>query len=104
MDFEIIRPKQYQDKIRNYHLFVDGKKVSEIKPASSQIISIPDHSTYIQVKIDWCSSPKFDVSSAKSNKLVIKNSMGGSLLKSLILPLYYITFGKNKYLTIENPI
>ena len=104
MDFEIIRPKQYQDKIRNYHLFVDGKKLVEIKPASSQIVSIPDHSKYIQVKIDWCSSPKFYIDSSKSNKLVIKNSMAGNFLKSLILPLYYITFGKGKYLKIENPI
>jgi hypothetical protein len=102
MDIEIIRPKQFQDKIRNYHLYVDGNKFIKIRPNSSQVISLPSHTKFIQAKIDWCSSPKFYLDNSPSQKLIIKNKISGSFFKALILPLYYITFGKNKYLTIES--
>jgi hypothetical protein len=104
MDIELVRPKQFQNKIRNYHLYVDGKKITELTPNSSQVVSIPDYSKYIQAKIDWCSSPKYYLDGSSSKKLIVKNSMDGGLLKTLILPVYNITFGKNKYLAIEDYI
>jgi hypothetical protein len=102
MDIEIIRPKQFRDKIRNYYLYADDKKLIKIKPNSSQIISVPSHTKFIQAKIDWCSSPKFYLDNSPTQKLIVKNRMNGGFLKSLILPLYYITLGKKKYLKIEN--
>lgn len=104
MEIEITRPKQYQDKIRDYHLIIDGEKVAKIKPNSTQTINIPDNAEYIQAKIDWCSSPKLYVKDLTSNKILVKNSFAGNFIKALFLPLYYITFGKGKYLTIENNI
>lgn len=101
MDIELTRPKQFQDKIRNYQLYINEQKFIDIPPNSSQVISIPDHTKYIQARIDWCSSPKYYLSDTKAKKLVIKNSMGGGFLKALILPLYYITIARKKYLTIE---
>jgi len=102
MDIELIRPKQFKDRVRNYHLYVDGKKFIKITPNSSQVISIPNHTKYIQVKIDWCSSPKYYFKSSNAKKLVVKNAMKGGFLKALISSLYYISFGKSKYLTIKN--
>jgi hypothetical protein len=102
MDIEIIRPKQFQDKIRDYHLYVDGNKFINIKPNSTQVISIPSHTKYIEAKIDWCSSPKFYLDNSPSKKLIVRNRNPGGFLKAIILPLYYITFGKRKYLKIEN--
>lgn len=104
MDIEIIRPKQYQDKIRNYHLIIDGKPLSKLKPNSTLKISIPDDAEYIQAKIDWCTSPRFYIKDIKSNKLIVKNRLGGNFIKALFMPIYYITFGKNKYLAIESGI
>lgn len=104
MEIEIIRPKQYQDKIRDYHLEVDGKKLIEVKPNSKFTLTIPDDAEYIQAKIDWCSSPKFYIKDIKSNKVTIKNTFSGNFLKAIFSPLYYITIGKNKYLTIESGI
>jgi len=104
MDIELIRPKQFQDKTRNYHLYVDGKKFVKVTPNSTQLISIPNHTKYIQVKIDWCSSPKYYFKSSNAKKLIVRNAMKGSFVKTLILSAYYITFKKNKYLTIENCI
>jgi len=105
MEIQITRPNQFQDKIRNYNLIIDGEKVTEIKPNSTQKISIPDNAEYIQAKIDWCSSPIFYINSLTSDKLIVKNSFGDSLIKILLFfGLYYITFGKEKYLVIENDI
>lgn len=102
MDLEIIRPKQFQYKIRDYHLFVDGNKFTKIKPNSSQVISVPSHTKYIQAKIYWCSSPKYYLDNSPAKKLIIKNRITGGFLKALILPLYYITFGKRRYLQIQD--
>lgn len=102
MDIELIRPKQFQDRSRSYHLYVDGKKFIKVRPNSSQVISIPNHTKYIQAKIDWCSSRKYYFRDAKYKKLVVKNAITGGFLKALILPIYYITFGKNRYLTIQS--
>ena len=105
MEIKISRPNQLQDKIRNYHLIADGKIVAEIKPNSVQSISIPENTEYIQAKIDWCTSPRFYISNLTTNKIIVKNSFGDSLLKIILLVgIYYITFGKGKYLLIENDI
>lgn len=102
MDIEVTRPKQFLDKVRNYHLYVDGNKLTKIKPNSTQIISIPSHTKFIEAKIDWCSSPKFYLDNYSSKKLIIKNSVSGGFLKVLVLPLYYVIFARSKYLTIKN--
>ncbi len=104
MDIEITRPKQYTDKFRDYYLWVDDNEIATIKPNSKQQITFPDDSKNIRVTVDWCSSAEFKISNFNSKKLIIKNSFGDNLLKSIFLPLYYITFGKDKYLTIENGI
>ena len=104
MEIVVTRPKQYQDMIRDYHLIIDGEKAAKIKPNSTQTINIPDNAEYIQAKIDWCSSPKLYIKDLSTNKILVKNSFAGNFIKALLLPLYYITFGKGKYLTIENNI
>ncbi len=102
MDIEIIRPKQYQDRIRNYKLVIDGVETTIIKPNSKTRITLPDDAEYLQGKIDWCTSPKFYVRDIKSSQVSIKNSFGGNWFTAILLPLYYITFGKGKYLKIES--
>ena len=104
MDIEFIRPKQFQDKIRNYHIYVNGNKFIKLRPNSSQVISIPSHTKFIQAKVLWCSSPKFYLDNSASKKLIVKNRISGGFFKVLISPLYYLSFGKNKYLKIENCI
>jgi len=102
MDLEITRPKQFQDKMRDYYLIVDGNKIAKIKPNSKSTVTIPDDAKYIQAKIDWCTSPKLNVREIQSNQVLIRNTFGGNVFKTLFLSFYYITFGKGKYLTIES--
>jgi len=102
MEIEVTRPKQYADKMRDYYLWADDKEIGKIKPNSVTIFTIPDDTLKIRATIDWCASQEFDVKKLKSNKVTISNTFASNLLSALILPLYYITFGKHKYLTIES--
>ena len=101
MEIEVIRPKQYADMARDYHLLVDGKEVAVIKRGTTQTVTLPEGSKTLKAVVDWCSSPDFDVSDICSGKVVVKNSFGSNVFKSLFLPLYYISLGKEKYLKIE---
>ena len=104
MEIEITRPKQYQDKIRDYYLWADDKKVGKVKPNSTATYVIPDNTQKIRFTIDWCSSPEFKVQDIQSGKVTVSNTSGSNRVSALLLPLYYITFGKNKYLTITSGI
>lgn len=102
MEIEIIRPKQFADKMRDYHLWADDREIAVIKPNSTQTIQLPEGVKSLRATIDWCSSPEFGIDNFQGNKLVVKNSFAGGIVRALVLPLYYVTFGRDKYLKIEN--
>lgn len=104
MELEVTRPKQYSDMARDYHLLVDGKEIAVIKRGVTQTITLPEGSKTLKAVIDWCSSPDFNVSDIRSGRIVVKNSFSSNFLKFIFLPLYYISFGKEKYLKIESGI
>lgn len=89
---------------RDYHLLVDGKEIAVIKRGTTQKITLPEGSKTLKAVIDWCSSPEFNVCDIRSGKIVLKNSFGSNFFKSIFLPLYYISLGKNRYLKIETGI
>jgi len=89
---------------RDYYLLVDGKEVAVIKRGATQKITVPESSKTLKAVVDWCSSPEFDVSDIRSGKIVVKNSFGSNFFKSLFLPLYFISLGKERYLKIETDI
>ncbi|CAG9001278.1 MAG: hypothetical protein CENE_03296 [Candidatus Celerinatantimonas neptuna] len=104
MEIKVTRPKQYTDKFRNYYLWADDQKIGKIKSNSTTTYIIPDDTLKIRATIDWCSSQEFEINNLKSNQVVISNTFGSNFLSVLLLLWYYITFGKNKYLTIESGI
>jgi len=104
MKIQVFRPKQFVDMARDYKLFADDVEVATIKRGVAQTVEIPDSTKNIQAKIDWCSSQAFPVTSITEKGIIIKNSFGSNVFTLVLLPLYYITFGKNKYLTVTNGI
>ncbi len=104
MNIQVFRPKQFVDMTRDYKLFADDIEVATIKRGVSQTIEIPDSTKNLQAKVDWCSSHSFPVTSINEKGIIIKNSFGSNIFTLVFLPLYYITFGKNKYLTVVNNI
>jgi len=104
MNIQIFRPKQLADMARDYKLFADDVEVATIKRGVTQIFEIPDSTKNIQAKVDWCSSQTFPVASITEKGITIKNSFSSNIFTFILLPLYYITFGKNKYLSVTNGI
>jgi hypothetical protein len=104
MELQVFRPKQFSDMARDYKLFADGKEVAIIKRGETAVVFIPEKTAMLQAKIDWCSSPMFPISAITSGKITVKNSFSGNVLKSSLMPLYYVSFGRKKYLQIENGI
>lgn len=102
MEIQVVRPKQYADMMRDYHLLADGEEVAVIKRGTTQTVTLPDGCKTLMAVIDWCGSPEFAVSDVRSGKIVVKNSFSSNIFKSMLTPLYYITLGKEKYLTIES--
>lgn len=101
MELSVFRPSQVIDMARDYTLLADGRKIATIKRGQTQTVSIPQTTQYIQAKIDWCSSRKVAVESLSSRQLIVRNTFASNLLNALLLPLYYVTFGRNNYLTID---
>ena len=104
MNIQVFRPKQFVDMARDYKLFADNVEIATIKRGVTQTFEIPDTTKNIQAKIDWCSSQTFPVSSLTEKGIIIKNSFGSNIFKFFLLSLYYITFGKNRYLTVTDGI
>lgn len=101
MIIEVSRPKQYADMARDYRLLADGKNIAVLARGSTQTITLPEGTQELTAVIDWCSSPALKVSDIHSGKIEVRNAFASSLVKSLFLPLYYISFGRAKYLVIE---
>lgn len=104
MNIQVFRPKQFVDMARDYKLFADDVEVATIKRGVTQTVNIPDSTKNIQAKIDWCSSQAFPVASITDKGIIIKNSFGSNIFKLLFLTIYYVSFGKSKYLSVTNGI
>ncbi len=48
MEIEVVRPKQFADIFRDYHLLVDGKEAAVIKRGATQTITLPEGSGVFQ--------------------------------------------------------
>ncbi len=56
---KITRPAEWMNIFRDYHIYLDNRKVGAISNHSSQALEIEPGTHELQFKIDWCSSPKF---------------------------------------------
>ena len=127
----INRTSEFNNRARNYGLYIDSKKVDAISNGQTKEYEIEPGKHEIYFKIDWCSSQTllfelkenetkiFKVGSFKYGKYLTP-IMGIILILHFILlstiqfgyliflifpiglyPLYFISFGRNKYLTLK---
>ncbi len=61
----IIRDSGYADSIRRYKGFLDGALVGKIASGESQTFDVLPGDHTVQVKIDWCSTPKVPFQAAE---------------------------------------
>ena len=125
----INRTSEYLNRLRNYDVYIDGKKVDTISNGETKEFNISAGQHSILIKIDWCSSQillvdindnetkSFKVGGFKNGNwlipaaLVILSSISSRLfdfnyLFYLIIPfflsmVYYMTLGRKQYLTLK---
>ncbi len=94
------RDSGYADRLRAYHIVLDGEKVMKISNGESVEISVQPGRHELFLKIDWCRSNKIDFVISEGETKVFD---GGSSLRGikLLLAIVYITFLRNSYLWLR---
>lgn len=94
------RDSGYADRIRAYHVVLDGKKVMKIGNGESVEITVRPGNHELFMKIDWCRSNKISFPISEGQ---IKTFDCGSSLRGikLIFAIVYATFQKNSYLWLR---
>ncbi|NRT14659.1 hypothetical protein HNP99_001003 [Flavobacterium sp. 28A] len=130
----IQRTNEFNNRVRHYRIYIDNKKVGTIENGENKDFEIEEGKHVIEAKIDWCGSPKvhleikngeiksLKVGGFKYGKWLIPISLVFILLSFLLeylydfeytiflvypvllLMVYYLTFGRNKYLTLTSEI
>jgi hypothetical protein len=124
------RTSEYVNRLRNYGVYIDGKKVGTIANGETKdFVVTPGHHSIV-TKIDWCSSKtiNFDISNDelkefrvggfKNAKWLVPTGLivivlsyivnlryGFEYLFYLVVPaflllVYYLTVGRKRYLTL----
>ena len=127
---KIQRTQEYNNRLRDFIILIDGKEIGKIANGETKNFEILPGHHIIKAKIDWCSSPELSIiiddNETKSLKVggfkydnwlmpitfvvfffhfIIKAKTGINGIIFLVIPtflllVYYLTFGRNKYLTL----
>jgi hypothetical protein len=128
---KVIRTSEYNNKFRDFQIYVNGKKIGSIADGEEKLFEVTSGVHNIRAKIDWCSSPQISININQDDiktlkvagykygkwimpaslclivlHLILSNFFDFPYLQYLIfasfsLLVYYITIGKNQYLTIS---
>ena len=127
----INRTSEYNNRLRDYQIFLDGKKIGVIANGQTKEFETTAGRHTIIAKIDWCSSPEMAVTlndlekkeltvgGFKNGNWIMPVAMGIIVLDFILQPafhfeygivliipafillLYYLTIGRKKYLTLK---
>ena len=127
----ISRKLEWNNKLRQIGIYMDGQKIGTIGNGEIKTFDVPDGNHSIKAKIDWCGSREsafsisgeekkyFKLSGFKYSNIIMPMALVIVILSLLlrklfhidyaawlILPvflmlLYYLTFGRNDYLTLK---
>ena len=90
------RSSEYANKLRKIQLVLDDQVIDEIEDGEIKTIKVKPGKHILKAKIDWCQSNEivFNINEGEDKEFFLKGT-------SPLLALYYITFGKDKYLQLE---
>ncbi|WP_158962608.1 hypothetical protein [Myroides fluvii] len=90
------RSSEFSNKARKIAIYLGEKKIGTIEDGETKVFDIPSGHHTLTAKIDWCKSNdlSFTIQEGKMQYFNLKGT-------SPFFALYYITFGKNKYLKLE---
>lgn len=87
----------WQDRVRKYQILVDGKNVAELARGDEIAIPLAPGQHTVQMKIDWCTSPKLQVDCSAGQTVVLECGPNANPLVAML----YITIWKSKYLWLR---
>ena len=125
------RTSEYNNRIRDYKIFIDGQQVGTIANGETKEFPTSVGQHIITAKIDWCSSPDISIELKENQTISLK--VGGFKYGQILMPIglglivlhfmlskfadfdytiflvaplfllmvYYLTIGRKKYLTLE---
>lgn len=126
----IQRTNEYNNRFRDYKVFIDGTQVGTIANGETKDFSTTAGEHSVTAKVDWCSSP--DVTVTLKENEAVRMSVGGFKHGRTLMPLglviivlhfilselagfdylillavpifvlffYYLSFGRKKFLTL----
>ena len=124
------RRSEYNNRMRDYKIFIDGQQVGTIANGESKDFPTTVGQHIVRAKVDWCSSPDISVivNDNQTKNLKVGGFRNGQFLMPIslgliflhftltkfaeidyiiyliaplfILLVYYLTIGRNKYLTL----
>jgi hypothetical protein len=99
---QITREDEYMNRLRNISIYLDGLKLGTIKNGEIKDFEIAAGDHFIKAKIDWCGSNTihFHVAATETKFFNLCSFAKDNPLGSLAT-IYYISFGTNKYLKLE---
>ncbi len=97
---KIHRKVEYADRLRSYHIYIDGNEVGTIKAGEATEYEVSEGKHIIQLKISWCYSNELEVDT--TSKKVIGLTCGNSMVGvGLFLSILYLSIYRKKYLWIK---
>ncbi|MFN8339912.1 MAG: hypothetical protein U0T36_12935 [Saprospiraceae bacterium] len=125
------RTSEYNNRMRDYKIFIDGKQVGTIANGETKDFPTTVGQHIVTAKVDWCSSPELSIELKESQTSSLK--VGGFKYGQILMPIgiglivlhfilskfadfdyimflvaplflllvYYLTIGRKKYLTLE---
>lgn len=95
----IVRRKNaiWQDRARKYTVLLDGKEIATVSNGSQVEFDVEPGKHSVQMKIDWCNSPKFEVDVRAAEAVTLECGPNASPFSAL----FYITLWKNQYLWLR---
>lgn len=92
----ISRVSQYSNKLRKIKIVLNDQVVDHISDGETKVLNVRAGKHRLMAKIDWCQSNilELDLLEDESKDITLKGT-------NPFLILYFITFGKNSYLSLE---
>jgi hypothetical protein len=97
----LVRDSGWADRLRAYHVIVDGEEVGEISNGETKDFRVSPGHHQIRLKIDWCGSNilAFEVAEGDKPTFYAKSNLRRG---RVWLGLWYALFARGRYLLIEH--
>jgi len=96
----LTRDSGYADRIRAYRVFLDEKKIGEIRNGENKEFSVSPGQHELSVRIDWAGSKtvQFMIGENEAVTFRVKSNLRGARFFSV---LRYVSVARNSYLLLD---